>query len=78
MFKKTLSVCALLTCLPALAADLRVQVEIPQLDVAEYHRPYVALWIEQDNQHKADLNVWYDIKMKTQRRDFDCLGQSGR
>ena len=51
MFKKTLSVCALLTCLPALAADLRVQVEIPQLDVAEYHRPYVALWIEQGNQH---------------------------
>lgn len=64
MFKKTLSVCALLTCLPALAADLRVQVEIPQLDVTEYHRPYVALWIEQGNQHKADLNVWYDIKMK--------------
>lgn len=64
MFKKTLSVCALLTCLPALAADLRVQVEIPQLDVAEYHRPYVALWIEQGNQHIADLNVWYDLKMK--------------
>ena len=64
MFTKTLSVCALVTCLPALAADLRVHVEIPQLDVAEYHRPYVALWIEQGNQHIADLNVGYDLKMK--------------
>lgn len=64
MFKKTISLYALMACLPAMAADLRVQVEIPQLDVAEYHRPYVALWIEQDNQHIADLNVWYDLKMK--------------
>ncbi len=24
----------------------------------------MALWIEQGNQHIADLNVWYDLKMK--------------
>lgn len=47
------------------AADLHVTVEIPRLDVAEYHRPYVALWIERpDQQHVADLAVWYDLKLK--------------
>ena len=30
----------------ALAADLIIKVEVPKLDVAEYHKPYVALWIE--------------------------------
>ncbi len=64
MLKKTFALCALIACLPVSAADLNVDVEIPQLDVAEYHRPYVALWIEQGNQHIADLNVWYDLKMK--------------
>lgn len=50
---------------PALAADLAVKVEIPRLNVAEYHRPYVALWIEKPDQaHVANLAVWYDIKLR--------------
>ena len=49
----------------ALAADLHIGVEIPRLDVAEYHRPYVALWLEKpDQSHVADLTVWYDLKLK--------------
>ena len=64
MLKHALAVCALATSLSVSAADLQIEIEIPRLDVAEYHRPYVALWIEQDNQHIADLNVWYDLKMK--------------
>ncbi len=48
-----------------LAADLRVQVEIPSLQVAEYHRPYVAVWIETaKGRHQRDLALWYDLKMK--------------
>ena len=31
---------------PALAAELAVSIEIPRLTVAEYHRPYVAIWLE--------------------------------
>jgi hypothetical protein len=43
-------------------ADLNVSVEIPRLDVAEYHRPYVAIWIENaDQSAAADLAVWYDV-----------------
>lgn len=64
MLKHALAVCALATSLSVSAADLQIEIEIPRLDVAEYHRPYVALWIEQDNQHITDLNVWYDLKMK--------------
>ena len=45
---------------PAYAAELRVGVEIPQLNVAEYHRPYVAVWIEgADQKVAANLAVWY-------------------
>ena len=31
------------------AAELALDVEIPRLDVAEYHRPYVAVWIERED-----------------------------
>lgn len=48
-------------CASALhAAELLLEVEIPKLDVAEYHRPYVAIWIERaDASVAANLAVWY-------------------
>lgn len=50
---------------PLMAAELVVDVEIPRLQVAEYHRPYVALWLEEpDKRHVANLAVWYDLKLK--------------
>jgi hypothetical protein len=50
---------------PAVAADMALKVEIPRLAVAEYHRPYVAIWIEKNDQSFAgNLAVWYDIKMR--------------
>ncbi|MCS6954492.1 MAG: DUF2271 domain-containing protein [Bryobacteraceae bacterium] len=40
-------------------------VEIPRVEVAEYHRPYVALWLEKpDGTFVANLAVWYDIRPK--------------
>jgi hypothetical protein len=48
---------------PAFAADMNLTVEIPTLKVAEYHRPYVAVWIErEDHSVAANLAVWYDVK----------------
>jgi len=45
------------------AADLSLSVEIPQLPVAEYHRPYVAIWIEGPDQAiAANLAVWYQVR----------------
>lgn len=60
----TLAASALLGS-PALAADLDLSIEIPKLNVAEYHRPYVAVWIEGANQKFVNnLAVWYDLKLK--------------
>lgn len=60
----SLTACALLTG-TASAADLTVSIEVPRLNVAEYHRPYVAVWIERPDRTVAThLDVWYDVKMK--------------
>ena len=33
---------------------------MPKLNVAEYHRPYVAVWLEgADQKVAANLSVWY-------------------
>ena len=51
---------------PALAAGLAVSIEVPRLNVSEYHRPYVAAWIERaDNTLATTLAVWYDVRTKT-------------
>lgn len=50
------------------AADVKVTVEIPQLKVTEYHRPYVAMWLERaDQSFVANLAVWYDIKLENKK-----------
>ena len=49
----------------AVAADLSVKFELPQLNVAEYHKPYVAIWIERADQSvAANLALLYDVKKK--------------
>ncbi|KQV80369.1 hypothetical protein ASD15_16080 [Massilia sp. Root351] len=49
----------------AMAADLALKLEIPQLNVAEYHRPYIAAWLENaDQKVVANLAVLYDTKKK--------------
>lgn len=54
-----------LLTLPAAASDATISIDIPRLTVAEYHRPYVAFWIESADGNKiSNLAVWYDIKLK--------------
>lgn len=56
-------VCSGLRAAPASAQQMEIVVEIPQLNVAEYHRPYVALWIEgADQKAAANLAVWYQMR----------------
>lgn len=47
--------------LPAGAQTLNVSVTIPRLSVAEYHRPYVAIWLEKEGSTPRTLSVWYDV-----------------
>lgn len=57
---------AALGAAPAMAADLNLTVEVPKLKVAEYHKPYVAIWIENpaDSTAAGTLAVWYDADSK--------------
>jgi hypothetical protein len=59
----TIALSGLLTTMPAYAATLELDVEIPKLNVAEYHRPYVAIWVEgADQQLARNLAVWYQSR----------------
>ncbi|WP_336974249.1 DUF2271 domain-containing protein [Sphingobium aromaticiconvertens] len=49
---------------PASAQTMTLSVTIPRLSVAEYHRPYVAIWLEKEGAVPRTLSVWYDYDMK--------------
>jgi hypothetical protein len=49
---------------PAAAETLNLSVTIPRLTVAEYHRPYVAIWLEKEGAAPRTLSVWYDYDMR--------------
>ncbi|MBT9494392.1 MAG: DUF2271 domain-containing protein [Paucibacter sp.] len=66
MQNKLLSYTVMLGCVgtavPVLAADAQLTLELPRLNVAEYHRPYVAIWAERAGEPATSLGVWYDQK----------------
>ena len=49
---------------PVGAQTMDVTITVPRLSVAEYHRPYVAVWIEKAGEAPRTLSVWYDYDMK--------------
>jgi hypothetical protein len=59
---------------PASAADLTVTVELPRINSASYHRPYVAIWIERPDQTAAQtLAVWYQQTRNNEGAGTDWL-----
>ncbi|MES2502383.1 MAG: DUF2271 domain-containing protein [Pseudomonadota bacterium] len=47
----------------AVAGEISLKVTLPQVNTAEYHRPYVAIWIEKPDQSvEKNLAVWYSQK----------------
>ncbi|HEY1102930.1 MAG TPA: DUF2271 domain-containing protein [Burkholderiaceae bacterium] len=46
------------------AGSVQLKLDVPRLNVAEYHRPYVAVWLEKPGEPgaAAQLAVLYDIK----------------
>ena len=63
-----LTAAAGLFSLQANAAELRVGLEIPSMSVAEYHNPYVAIWLENtDSRDVTNLEVWYDASMSNNK-----------
>lgn len=51
------------------SADLHISVEIPALKVAEYHEPYVALWLESEKGERINLAVWYQLETRGQKSE---------
>ncbi|GJD32626.1 hypothetical protein PMNALOAF_3903 [Methylobacterium adhaesivum] len=50
---------------PVMAGEVTLSIQIPRLDVSEYHRPYVAAWIEgADGAAVSNLAVWYDLRKR--------------
>jgi hypothetical protein len=50
---------------PAEPPQWQATIEIPRIEVAEYHRPYIAIWLEKpDGSFAANLAVWHDIRQK--------------
>ncbi|MFN3304390.1 MAG: DUF2271 domain-containing protein [Roseateles sp.] len=49
---------------PAWAATVQLKIELPRLNVAEYHKPYIGVWLEKAGEPgaAAQLAVWYDLK----------------
>ncbi|TYK64273.1 DUF2271 domain-containing protein [Colwellia echini] len=43
---------------------LSLSVELPRMDVAEYHKPYVAVWLEDSSRKSTQVALWYDQDMK--------------
>lgn len=53
-----------LSCAQTWAQQMDVTLSLPRLKVAEYHRPYVAVWVEQPGAGKVtNLSVWYDREL---------------
>lgn len=47
------------------AAELRLEVNIPRMAVAEYHAPYLAFWLKHaDSGEIVPLGLWYDDQEK--------------
>ncbi|MDO3385668.1 DUF2271 domain-containing protein [Gilvimarinus sp. SDUM040013] len=49
-------------CVNAQATELSITLEIPSMNVAEYHNPYVAVWIMHSASREiTNGTVWYQI-----------------
>ncbi|MEP6784691.1 MAG: DUF2271 domain-containing protein [Sphingomonadales bacterium] len=45
---------------PATAQTVDVSITVPRMKVAEYHAPYVAIWLEKAGSPARTLSIWYD------------------
>ncbi|WCT71838.1 DUF2271 domain-containing protein [Sphingomonas naphthae] len=55
---------------PALATTVDLSITLPQIKTAEYHRPYVAAWLEQAGQPTGrTVQVWYQQPRPNARED---------
>lgn len=74
------AVCLSMSSVLTQAATLQVSVEIPEFTEGSYHRPYVAVWVENaKHQSVRQLAVWYEDAewLKDIRRWWRKAGRYG-
>ena len=66
LIRYSFALTAAVAAVPALSAELTLKVQLPRMDIAEYHRPYVAAWIEKaaDQSYAGNVALWYDLKKR--------------
>ena len=66
LIRYSFALTAAVTAVPALSAELTLKVQLPRLDIAEYHKPYVAAWIEKasDQSFAGNVALWYDVNKR--------------
>ncbi len=66
LIRHSFALTAAVAAVPALSAELTLKVQLPRLDIAEYHKPYVAAWIEKasDQSFAGNVALWYDLKKR--------------
>lgn len=75
----TCCLAALLLSERAQAAPAEIQLEIPVIETSQYHRPYVAVWIENEQQQPVKLiTIWQEKPdwLKDLRRFWRKIGRS--
>ena len=66
LIRTSFALTAAVTAVPALSAELTLKVQLPRMDNAEYHRPYLAAWVEKvsDQSYAGNIALWYDLKKR--------------
>ena len=66
LIRHSFALTAAAAAMPALSAELTLKIQLPRMDIAEYHKPYVAAWIEKasDQSFAGNVALWYDIKKR--------------
>ena len=80
--KKTCSVALMLALgfsMPAIASDLAISLQLPKISEGQYHRPYVAVWVEDSSEKSVRLiEIWREKPdwIKDLRRFWRKTGRS--
>jgi len=57
--KKYMLAAAITMALPLSAADLQINLALPKITEGQYHRPYVAVWVEDSSEKSVRLiEIW--------------------
>lgn len=68
-----------LCCLPAIAVQAEISLTIPEIETAQYYRPYVAVWVENSEQQPVKLIALWRKEpdwLKDIRRFWRKIGRS--